>query len=47
MTTRHDNVRNPEVHNQLSLAAVRSIIVNDRMNQMLIEHLDPAAWNGS
>jgi uncharacterized damage-inducible protein DinB len=45
MTTRHDKVRTPEVHNQVGLAAVRSFIVNDRMNQMPIEHLDPAAWN--
>jgi uncharacterized damage-inducible protein DinB len=31
-------------HNPLGLAAVRIFAANDRMNQMLIEHLDPAAW---
>lgn len=29
---------------QLARAAVRIFAANDRMNQMLIEHLDPAAW---
>jgi uncharacterized damage-inducible protein DinB len=26
-------------------AAVRIFVANDRINQILIEHLDPAAWN--
>jgi uncharacterized damage-inducible protein DinB len=30
---------------QLAKAAARSFAVNERMNQMLIEDLDPAAWN--
>ncbi len=30
---------------QLARSAVRLFAANDRMNQMLIEHLDPAAWN--
>jgi len=30
--------------NQLGRAAVRVFLANDRINQMLIEHLDPAAW---
>jgi uncharacterized damage-inducible protein DinB len=34
----------PKVHTQLGRAAVRIFAANDRMNQMLIEHLDPAAW---
>jgi uncharacterized damage-inducible protein DinB len=39
----------PKVHTQLGRAAVQGsaaqvFLVNDRMNQMLIEHLDPAAW---
>jgi uncharacterized damage-inducible protein DinB len=34
----------PEVHTQLGRAAVRIFAANDRMNQMLIEQLDPAAW---
>ena len=29
----------------LSRAAVQIFAANDRINQMLIEHLDPAAWN--
>ncbi len=31
-------------HTQPGLAAVRVFAVNERMNQMLIEHLDPAVW---
>ena len=33
-----------KIHTRLSRAAVRTFSANDRMNQMLIEHLDPAAW---
>lgn len=29
---------------QFALAAVQIFAANDRMNQVLIEHLDPAAW---
>ncbi|WP_158751473.1 DinB family protein [Acidobacterium sp. S8] len=36
--------RSPRVQNQLGRSAVRMFAANDRMNQMLIEHLDPAAW---
>jgi uncharacterized damage-inducible protein DinB len=36
--------RAPEVHSQLGQAAVRIFAANDRMNQMLIEDLDLAAW---
>ncbi len=36
--------RPPKVHSQLDRAAVHIFAANDRMNQMLIEHLDPAAW---
>jgi uncharacterized damage-inducible protein DinB len=36
--------RQKQVHNQLGPAAVRIFAANDRMNQILIEHLDPAAW---
>ena len=31
---------------QLGRTAVHIYAANDRMNQMLIEHLDPAAWRG-
>lgn len=36
--------RQPQVHTQLGRAAVQIFAANDRMNQLLIEHLDPAAW---
>jgi len=32
------------VHTQLGRTAAQIFAVNDRMNQALIEHLDPAAW---
>jgi uncharacterized damage-inducible protein DinB len=38
--------RQPKVHTQLGRAAVRIFAANDRINQLLIEHLDPAAWTG-
>jgi len=37
--------RPPKAHTQLGRAAVRIFAVNDRLNQILIENLDPAAWN--
>ena len=36
--------RQHEVHTQLGRTAVQMFAANDRMNQILIEHLDPAAW---
>jgi uncharacterized damage-inducible protein DinB len=39
MTARHQKAQT-----QLGAAAVRIFAANERMNQMLIEHLDPAAW---
>ncbi|HYL75330.1 MAG TPA: DinB family protein [Bryobacteraceae bacterium] len=36
--------RQKEVPAKLGRSAVRIFAANDRMNQMLIEHLDPAAW---
>jgi uncharacterized damage-inducible protein DinB len=36
--------RQPKVHTQLGRTAVKMFAANDRMNQTLIEHLDPAAW---
>jgi len=44
VTTRQLTNRQPRVHSQLGRAAVQIFAANDRMNQMLIEHLDPAAW---
>jgi uncharacterized damage-inducible protein DinB len=36
--------RQPRVHTQLGPAAVRIFAANDRVNQILIENLDPRAW---
>ncbi len=36
--------RRRQVHTQFGRAAVQTFAVNDRMNQVLIEHLDPAVW---
>ena len=36
--------RQSRVHSELSQAAVRIFAANERMNQMLIEHLGPVAW---
>ena len=38
------STRQRKVHTPLTRAAVRVFAANDRMNQMLIEHLDAAAW---
>src|SRR5208282_1329246 len=42
--TRQYTNRQPRVHTQLGRAAVQIFAANDRMNQILIEHLDPTAW---
>jgi uncharacterized damage-inducible protein DinB len=34
-----------KVHSQLGRTSVQIFAANDRMNQVLIEHLDAAAWN--
>ena len=36
--------RQPKVRTQLGRTAVQIFAANDRINQVLIEHLDPAAW---
>jgi uncharacterized damage-inducible protein DinB len=36
--------RPPKVHSPFGRAAVQIFAVNDRMNQILIERLDPAVW---
>src|SRR5260370_15237122 len=41
---RQQKVHTQLVHRQLGRVAVRIFAANDRMNQFLIEHLDPAAW---
>ena len=50
MTTRQPKVHTRQVHTrqvhaELGRAAVQIFAANDRMNQMLIEHLDPRAWS--
>ncbi len=37
-------MRQYKVHTQLGRTAAQIFVANDRMNQILIEHLDPAAW---
>ena len=44
MTTRQQKVQTRQVHTQMGRAAGQIFAANDRINQMLIEHLDPAAW---
>ncbi|HEX9270854.1 MAG TPA: damage-inducible protein DinB, partial [Candidatus Binatia bacterium] len=43
MTTRQHKVHT-RLRTQLGQAAVQIFAANDRINQILIEHLDPAAW---
>jgi len=43
VTTRQDRFHD-RVHTQLGRAAVQIFAASERMNQILIEHLDPAAW---
>ena len=38
------SAREPKVQTHLGRAAMEIFAANERMNQMLIEHLDPAAW---
>ena len=50
MTTRKPSPRQPishppKVETRLGQSAVQIFAANDRMNQILIEHLDPAAWD--
>jgi uncharacterized damage-inducible protein DinB len=44
MISRREGTVKPKVHTQLGRAAVRIFTANDRINQILIERLDPAAW---
>jgi uncharacterized damage-inducible protein DinB len=39
--------RSPKVQTDLGRAAVRVFAANERMNQMLIEQLDPAVWRAA
>src|ERR1700691_2620598 len=44
MEWRAVTTRQPKVQTQLSRAAIRIFAANDRMNQVLIEHLHPSVW---
>jgi uncharacterized damage-inducible protein DinB len=44
VSMRQHKVHTQQVHTQLGRAAVQIFAANERINQMLIEHLDPAAW---
>jgi uncharacterized damage-inducible protein DinB len=44
MTTRKSTIRQEKVHIELGWSAARIFAANERLNQFLIEHLDPAAW---
>jgi uncharacterized damage-inducible protein DinB len=44
VTTRRSRIHN-QVETDLGRAAVKIFAANERMNQIVIEHLDPAAWN--
>jgi len=44
VTTHSRTNPQPKVHTQFGRSAVQIFAANERMNQMLIEHLDPAAW---
>lgn len=39
--------RQPKNHTPLGRSAVTMFAASDRMNQLLIEHLDPAAWRAA
>jgi uncharacterized damage-inducible protein DinB len=45
VTTRQPRVHRQQAHTQLGRAAVQIFAANERMNQMVIEHLDPAVWS--
>lgn len=44
MSKRHAANGQPKVHSQFGRSAVQIFTANDRLNQKVIEHLDPAVW---
>jgi uncharacterized damage-inducible protein DinB len=40
-------MRQTDLHSQFGQAAAEIFVVNDRINQILIEHLAPAAWRAT
>jgi uncharacterized damage-inducible protein DinB len=44
VTTRQPKIHQPKISTKLGRSAVQIFAANERMNQMLIKHLDPAAW---
>ena len=47
LITRQPINRQPKAHTQLGQAAVQIFAANERINQILIENLDPAAWRAT
>src|SRR5262249_5072432 len=45
MKTNRGKARNQKADTPLGRAAVRIFAANERMNQMILEHLDAASWN--
>ncbi|HEV2102188.1 MAG TPA: DinB family protein [Candidatus Acidoferrum sp.] len=45
MRQRQPKIREPQVQTQLGQTAGRIFAANERMNQMILEQLNPAAWN--
>jgi uncharacterized damage-inducible protein DinB len=44
LKVRQPKPRQPKPRTQLGQSAIQIFVANERMNQMLIEHLNPAAW---
>jgi uncharacterized damage-inducible protein DinB len=44
MTTRKRAIRQNKVHTEFGRTAAKIFAANDRMNQLLLEQLDPAVW---
>jgi uncharacterized damage-inducible protein DinB len=47
VTTRQPKIPQHQVQTQLGPAAIQIFAANERMNQILIEHLEPAAWKAA
>jgi uncharacterized damage-inducible protein DinB len=44
VTTRQQKVYSRQIHTQFGRAAVKIFAANERLNQIIIEQLDPSAW---
>ena len=45
MKQRQPKIRKPQLQTQLGQTAAKIFAANERMNQMILEQLNPAAWN--